>query len=78
MTATSTNHGDDDPMAVHATPPMKNAGAPSSVSARAAARQTETYEISVLEARMTGIRAVGGNLAMGSSCDAILTAMVLQ
>src|SRR6185295_1986521 len=64
MTATSTNHGEGDPMAAHATPPMKNAGAPSSVSARAAARHTDTYEIRVLEARTTGIRAVGGNLAM--------------
>ena len=54
-------------MAAHATPPMKNAGHPSSVSARAAARQTETYEISVLDARTTGMLGVGGNLAMRSS-----------
>ena len=75
MTATSTNHGDDDPMAAHATPPMKNAGAPSSVNARAAARQTDTYEISVLEARMIK---PGGRRELGyrSSCDAILTAMM--
>jgi len=37
------------------------------VSARAAARHTETYEISVLDARTTGMRGVGGNLAIGVS-----------
>src|SRR6267378_6812938 len=63
-TAARTNHGDDGPIAAHATPAMKNAGVPSSVSARAAARHTETYEMSVLDARTTGMRAVGGNLAM--------------
>jgi len=46
---------------------MKNAEQPSSVNARAAARQTETYETSVLDARTTGTRGVGGNLAMGAS-----------
>jgi len=46
---------------------MKNAEQPSSVNARAAARQTETYEISVLDARRTGMRGVAGNLAMRAS-----------
>src|SRR5712691_4711086 len=66
-TAARTNHGAGGPIAAQATPPMKNAEQPSSVNARVAARQTETYEISVLDARTTGTRGVGGNLAMGAS-----------
>jgi len=66
-TAARTNHGAGGPIAAHAAAPTKNAGQPSSVSARAAARQTETYEISVLDASSTGTRAVAGNLAMRAS-----------
>ena len=44
---------------------MNNAGLPSSINARAAARQIETYEISVLDARTTVMRGVAGNLTIG-------------
>src|SRR5262249_20226238 len=64
-TAATTNQGAVGPMVTAAIPPMNRAGQPSSVSARAAARQTETYEMSVLEARTTGMRGVVGNLAIG-------------
>ena len=64
-TAARTNHRAWGPIADHATPAMKNAGQPNSVNARAAARQTETYEIRVLDARTTGMRGVSENLAIG-------------
>jgi hypothetical protein len=43
---------------------MKNAAHPSSASARVVARQTGTYETSVLVARTTGIRDDVGRLPM--------------
>jgi hypothetical protein len=64
-TAARTNQGAEGPIVTAAIPAMKRAGQPSSVSARAAARHTETYDTSVLDVRMTGMRDVGGNLAMG-------------
>jgi hypothetical protein len=57
-------HGPTAPSDVQATPPMKNAAHPSSASARVAARQTGTYETSVLVARTTGIRDDVGRLPM--------------
>jgi hypothetical protein len=64
-TAARTKNGAGGPMVTAAIPAMNSEGQPSSVSARAAARQTETYEISVLEVRTTGMRGAGGNLAIG-------------
>jgi hypothetical protein len=45
---------------------MTNTENPSSTSARAVARQTETYDTSVFEARTTRIRCGAENLAIGS------------
>ena len=59
-----TAQGADSPSFVHAIAPMKNAAQPSSPSARAVARQTETYETSVLVLRMTLTRCDAGSLAM--------------
>src|SRR5262245_46651712 len=70
-TAARTNHGAGAPMPAAATPAMKKAGQPSSVNARAAARHTETYEISVLDARTTGIRDGVGNFAIKPLCFAV-------
>ena len=58
-TAASTYQGAADPIDAHATPAMKNAPQPSSTSARAAARHTEPYDTSVLEASTTRIRSDG-------------------
>jgi hypothetical protein len=53
-----------DPGAAHARPLMKNAAHPSSARARVVARQTGTYETSVLLARMTRMRCEAGGLGM--------------
>ena len=65
-TAASTNHGADGPIDSQAMPLMKNAAAPNSTSARAVARQTDTYDTSVPEASTTRMRADGEN---GGMCD---------
>src|SRR5262249_14140728 len=64
--AASTSHGAADPSAAHATPPLQNAGAPSSPSARAVARHTETYDTIALDERTTRIRSDAGNLLMAA------------
>ena len=53
---------------------MKNAAQPSSASARAVARQTGTYDTSVLVARTTRIRSDAGSLAMRASGRPVLRA----
>src|SRR5262245_17380372 len=71
-TDASTNQGAVSPTGTHTTPAMKNAGAPSSASARAVARQTPTYDTSVLEVRTTRTRSGAENRAMTSLAARLL------
>jgi hypothetical protein len=62
--AASTKYGADGPIAIHATPAMKNALHPSSTSARVVARHTETYDTIVRDASTTRICDEGENRGM--------------
>jgi len=64
MTVASTNHGAHAPNPAHAVPATKNAGGPSSASARAAARHAETYDTSVFDVRTTRTRSDVVDFAM--------------
>src|SRR5262249_56998080 len=63
--AATTNQGADAPIATHATPATKNALHPSSTSARAVARHTETYDTIVRDASTTRIRSGAVSLGIG-------------
>jgi hypothetical protein len=65
-TAASTNHDPEPPSAAQATPLTKKIPGPSSASARAAARQTETYETIARDVRTTRMRSDVGNLLMAT------------